>query len=154
LSISIRQATLRDLDEIYRIELECFAHDAFSRRLLEYFLRSSDFITLIAFLDERPAGFIAASFDYHQSKPAAHIYTIDVKQDCRRIGVGSSLLIFLEGIMMEKNIKACYLEVRVDNVAARNLYFKHGYKPLETLKDYYGFGVDGIRFRKELKTGK
>jgi len=154
LSISIRKAKLRDLDEIYKIELECFTHDAFSRRLFEYFLKSSDFITLMAFLDEQPAGFITVSFDYLQGKPTAHIYTINVKQDCRRIGVGSSLLTFLERTMTEKNIEACYLEVHADNIAAKNLYVKNGYKPIKTLKDYYGFGADGIKYRKKLKISK
>jgi len=136
---------------MYEIELECFVHDAFSRRLLEYFLRSPDYLNLIAFLDGKPAGFITASVDESRGRPMCRIYTLDVKSDCRRKGIGSSLLAFLEHILAEENVQACYLEVRADNEAARNLYLKNGYKPLERLRDYYGFGRDGIRYKKDLK---
>jgi ribosomal protein S18 acetylase RimI-like enzyme len=154
LSVNIRKATLSDLEVIHRIELECFAHDAFSKRLLEYFLRSPDFLTLIGFLDGEVAGFITGSIENSEGKTVGHICTLDVKRNWRRMRVGSGLLTFLEYILSEKQVEACYLEVRDDNAAAKNLYVKHGYKPLETLKDYYGFGADGIKYGKDLKTNK
>jgi len=151
LSVGMRKAAPEDLEVMYEIELECFAHDAFSRRLLEYFLRSPDYLNLIACLDGKPAGFIVASVEDSRGRPVCHIYTLDVKADWRRRGIGSSLLCFMERIMAEKNVQACYLEVRADNEAARNLYLKNGYRPLERLRNYYGFGHDGIRYKKDLK---
>lgn len=149
--VSMRKAALKDLEVMYEIELECFGHDAFSRRLLEYFIRSPDYLNLIAFLDGKPAGFITASVGESRGGPVCHIYTLDVKSDFRRKGIGSSLLASLEHILAEKNVEACYLEVRADNEPAKNLYVKNGYRPQEGLKDYYGFRRDGIRYRKNLK---
>jgi len=149
LPISVRTATADDLEVTYKIEAECFADDAFTRQQLEYLLRAEDSVTLIAFLSEEPVGFIAGSVD-RSKKTIGHVYTLDVKQNYRRRGVASRLLDSLERALAERGVQSCYLEARVDNVAAQNLYSKHGYRPLGTLKDYYGFGADGLRFRKRL----
>jgi len=154
LTITIRKATLKDLEAIYPIELECFAQEAFSKQLLEYFLRSKDFLTLIASLNGEAVGFITGSVESFRGKPVGHIYTLDVKRNHRRKGVGSSLLQALECALAERGVEVCILEVRLSNVAAQNLYFKHGYKPSQTLKDYYGFGADGVRLEKSLKRVK
>jgi len=150
LSVIIRKATVMDLEDIHQIELKCFAREAFSRSHLEYFLRLPNFVNLIAISDGKPAGFIIGSVEHSVGENVGHIYSIDVKHECRRKGIGSSLLSAMESILAEKGVEKCYLEVRFDNVAAINLYLKHGYKTLETIKDYYGFGVNGIRLEKDL----
>ena len=148
--ISVRTATEDDLDVIYKIELECFAENAFTKRQLEYLLRSKSSVTLIAVLKEEPVGFITGSVDHSRDPAVCHVYTLDVKRNYRRMGVGSALLDLLEHAMAEKGASACYLEARTDNIAAQNLYVKHGYRPFRTLRDYYGFGADGLRFKKDL----
>ncbi len=79
-----------------------------------------------------------------------HVYTIDVSARYRRKGVASMLLGELEKIFVETGVKACYLEVRLENVAARRLYKKHGYVEVERLRNHYGRGVHGIRLKKLL----
>ena len=148
--ISVRKATEDDLEVIYKIELECFADDAFTKRQLEYLLMSSSSVTLIAVLNGEAVGFITGSFDRSGNPAVCHVYTLDVKRSYRRRGVGSTLLDLLEHAMAEKGAETCYLEARIDNIAARNLYVKHGYSPVRTLADYYGFGADGLRFKKDL----
>lgn len=148
--ISVRTATLDDLEVIYKIELECFDNNAFAKQQLEYLVRAKRSVTLIAVLSGEPVGFITGSVG-HSKKTIGHIYTLDVKRDHRRKGVASRLLDSLERVLADRGVDTCYLEASVDNVAARNLYIKHGYKPVETLRDYYRPGVDGIRFKKELR---
>jgi ribosomal-protein-alanine N-acetyltransferase len=150
LALTVRRATLNDLDEVHRIESECFAEDGFTRQQTESFLGAPRFVTLIALLDDEPVGFIVGSMDPSVQERACHIYTLDVTGDHRRMGIGSRLLAELEKIMCGKGAEACYLEVRTDNSAAQNLYSKQGFKPLRTVKDYYGHGVDAIRLRKSL----
>jgi ribosomal-protein-alanine N-acetyltransferase len=142
---------LRDLDDIDGIELECFTDESFSKELLKCFLTSPDFVTLIAVLDGEPAGFITGSIFHSKGKLAGHIFTLDVKRKFRRRGVGSTLLDALECVLAEKGVEVCYLEVRLDNVAAKRLYLKRGYKLLEVLEDYYGFGEPAVRLQKRLK---
>ncbi len=148
--ISVRKATEEDLEVIYKIELECFADNAFTKRQLEYLLRSANSVTLVAVLDGEPVGFITGSVDRSRDPAVCHVYTLDVKRSYRRMGVGSTLLDLLEHAMAEKGAGICYLEARTDNIAAQNLYVKHGYRPFRILRDYYGFGADGLRFRKDL----
>lgn len=152
--ISVRKATEDDLEVIYKIELECFGDNAFTKRQLEYLLRSPSSVTLVAILDGEPVGFITGSVDRSKDPTVCHVYTLDVKRNHRRRGVGSTLLDLLEHAMGEKGAGTCYLEARTDNIAAQNLYVKHGYRPIRILRDYYGFGADGLRFRKNVSVDR
>ena len=152
MGFSIRYATVDDLDNLVKIEAECFTDEAFTKNQLEYCLKSSDFITLVALLDEAIIGFIIGSVEFFGGETAGHVYTLDVKQSCRERGFGGKLLDAFESVLAGKGVGTIFLEVRVDNVPARRLYSKHGYKPFRTLKDYYEPKVDGVMLRKTLKT--
>jgi len=151
LSFSIRNATIDDLNNLVMIEAECFMNDAFTKNQLEYCLRSPDFVTLVALLDEAIIGFVTGSIKFMGGETAGHIYTLDIKQCHRERGFGGRLLDAFESVLAGKGIRTIYLEVRVDNVPARRLYSKRGYKPLRTLKNYYEPKVDGVMLRKTLK---
>ncbi|MCD6088672.1 ribosomal protein S18-alanine N-acetyltransferase [Candidatus Bathyarchaeota archaeon] len=149
--ITIREAGLKDLDEIYKIETECFAEEAFTRMQLEYCLRSPIFITLIAEVDNEAVGFIIGAIEYVNGKASGHIYTIDVKHKFRRMKVGSVLLKSLEKEFLRRGARRAVLEVRLDNTAAVALYLKHGYSQVRIVKDYYGSGLDAAIFEKNLQ---
>jgi len=150
LLIEMRKATNSDLEKIYEIELECFAEDAFSKTLLRYIINSKNFLTIVAVADGEPVGFISGYINHEGSKKVGHVYTLDVKGGFRRRGIGSSLLTALENAFVEMGVVSCYLEVRAENIGALRLYNKHGYEKLSVMKHYYGFGVDGIRLKKNL----
>ena len=150
--ITIRKATVGDLDRLHRIEVECFPEEAFTRLQLEYILTFPHFMSLIAEVDGEVAGFIIGSLEVYNDKVVGHIYSIDVLGRFRRRGIASKLLNEMEKILAERGAEECYLEVRVDNLAARSLYKKHGYKQVEVLKDYYREGIHGIRLKKQLKS--
>ncbi len=147
----MRNATLADLEAIYQIELECFTADAFSKQQFIAFLKAPNFVNFIATLNGKPAGFIIGTAENLRGQTACHIYSLGVRPEYRRRGIGSSLLDALERAFAEKGVKVCFLMVRVGNVAAERLYAKHGYMPFETVRGYYGLGVDGLRLGKELK---
>jgi len=150
-SLKIREAEQLDLDEIYRIEIECFAEESFTYSQLKYYLDSPNFITLIASVNGETAGFIVGSIEDADGERVGHIYTLDVKRKFRRVGVGSALLQALERFFIERGAVRSCLEVRSDNIAAKNLYLKLGYEPMEVIRDYYGLGLDAIRFEKALR---
>jgi len=150
ISLEIREAVLADLDEIYEIEIECFIEEAFTYHQLEYCLRSPDFVTLIASVNGETAGFISGLFEDSRKRIVGHVHTLDVKRKFRRMKIGSALLEALEKIFLNKGAEKCYLEVRVDNVAARRLYLKHGYRPEKIFRNYYGSGLDAVRMEKNL----
>ena len=150
-SLEIREAEQSDLDEICKIEIECFAEESFTYPQLKYYLDSPNFITLIASIKGEKAGFIVGSIEDAGGERVGHIYTIDVKLKFRRIGVGSALLKALERFFIKRGAVRSCLEVRSDNIAAKNLYLKLGYKPIGIIRDYYGLGLDAIRFEKTLR---
>jgi len=152
LSITIKHASLKDLETLYKIEKECFTHEAFSKEQIAYFLKASNAINLVALVDGETAGFIIGLIKPHGNSLVGHIYTIDVAPKHRRRGIGLKLLKEIEKNLIKRGAEACFLEVRINNLAARKLYQKHGYTEIGRLNNYYARGIHGIRLEKKLKT--
>jgi ribosomal-protein-alanine acetyltransferase len=150
LSITIQQATINDLETLYQIERECFTIEAFSKEHIAYLLQSPNTISLTARINGEIAGFIIGLIQRHNKTPTGRVYTLDVASKHRRKGVGLKLLEELERIFVGRGAKVCYLEARVDNMAALELYHKHGYVEVEMLRRYYP-GVHGVRLKKKLE---
>ncbi len=149
MSITIQQATINNLETFYRIERECFTIEAFSKRHMAYLLENPDAVCLVAKLEDVIAGFVIGVVERHDEKMAGRVYTLDVAIRYRRKGVGLRLLDEVEQNFVERGVKICCLEARKDNVAALELYRKHGYVEVQELKDYYE-GAHGIRLKKKL----
>ena len=150
LHIHIRLATTDDLETLYGIERECFTLEAFTKEQLAYLLKNPKSISLIARVDNEIAGFIIGLIYNHGTTRAGHVYTIDVAVKHRRRGVGLRLLWELEQRFVENDVESCYLEAHRGNVAALELYRKHGYVDVSILKDFYAEQVDGVRLMKRL----
>jgi len=149
LSITIQQATINNLETLYQIERECFTLEAFNKQHITYLLQNPNAVSLVAKINNAIAGFIIGLIHRRDEKITGRVYTLDVAVTYRRKGVGLKLLDEIERIFAKRGVKICYLEVRKDNVAALELYRKHGYVEVEELKDYYK-GAHGVRLKKKL----
>lgn len=147
--ISIEKATVDDLETLYKIEKECFALEAFPKKQIASLLRNPNSVSLLAKMNGEIVGFIIALIYEGESERIGHIFTLDVTVKARRKRVGLRLLEDSERILRKKGVKVCYLEVRADNVAARELYRKLGYVEIGLLKNFYS-GGDGVRLGKTL----
>ena len=134
-----------------RIERECFTGEAYTKEQTLSLLRSPNAISLLARVNGEVAGFIIGMVEGISKVKAGHLYTIDVAVKHRRKSIGIKLLNKLEEHFMKSGAQISYLEVRVDNHAARRLYHKQGYVNVEPLTDYYSAGVRGLRLKKELE---
>jgi len=134
-----------------KIERECFTAEAFTKEQIASLLRNADVVGLLARVDGEIAGFIIGAIEYQIRARVGHILTIDVVVKHRRKGVGAKVLQAIENAFVERGAKISYLEVRVDNMAARRLYQKQGYEEIEPLNHYYSKGVHGLRLRKQLR---
>lgn len=142
---------MNDLEILYQIERECFTIEAFSKKHIALLLEDRNSVGLVAQIDGEVAGFIIGLIhSVIDGTKVGHVYTLDVAIKHRRKGVGMRLLKDLERILINRGVKTCYLEARTDNVAARELYHKHGYLEVEKLEDYYYKGVHGVRLKKVL----
>lgn len=149
MSITIQRATINNLEIVYQLERECFTREAFSKQHIAYLLENPNAVSLVAQINNAIAGFIIGLIHRHDEKITGRVYTLDVAVKYRRRGVGLKLLAEIERIFVKRGVKICYLEARKDNVAALELYRKHGYVEVEELKDYYK-GAHGVRLKKKL----
>jgi ribosomal-protein-alanine acetyltransferase len=146
---TVESASIRQLDRLYEIEIECFDKEAFTKLQIASLLKDYNSINLIAKLKNEIVGFIIGMLYFERNSLVGHILTIDVSVSYRRKSVAEKLMQEIEKIFKEKGATACRLEVREDNVAALNLYKKLGYKKIARLKNYYG-NVHGIYLKKNL----
>lgn len=149
MSVTIQEAFIKHLDKLYKIETECFEKEAFTKEQITYLLTDYNSVSFVAKVNDEIVGFIIGRA-YTNRKPAVgRVLTIDVSPEHRRKGIGLKLLQEVEGAFKNESVEVCYLEAREDNVAALNLYQKHGYKKVGKLKNYYG-NAHGVRLIKSL----
>lgn len=73
-----------------------------------------------------------------------HIINIAMHPDYRGIGGSNLLMETIVNICREHNIPSITLEVRSNNIAAKNLYRKYGFIEEGIRKNYYGENLDAI----------
>ena len=149
-SILIRKGEIANLEELEKIERECFVSEAFSREQIVSILQNLDSISLVAEIKGETVGFILGLLKVYHGKKAGHVHTLDVIKKARRKGIGQSLLEKFEEFALQKGAELCYLEVRADNTPALKLYHSMGYGKKDTLPSFYGKEKNGIRMIKQL----
>jgi ribosomal-protein-alanine N-acetyltransferase len=147
--ITIEDASIRHLDRLYEIEMECFEREAFTKQQIAHLLTDYNSVSLVAKINGEIIGFIIGTIYLERNSPTGHILTIDTSPIHRRRGIAQKLLQEIEKIFKGKGVKACRLEVREDNIAALRLYQKFGYKKIAKLENYYG-NVHGMYLKKDL----
>jgi len=79
-----------------------------------------------------------------------HIISIGVLPQYRNRGVGRALVQKALQAMTKYKAKECYLEVRVSNLPAINLYEKLGFKVTKIAKSYYADGENAYMMTRPL----
>lgn len=80
----------------------------------------------------------------------AHLMLFAVRPNCRRKGVGSALLRWLETTAMTAGVELIWLEARANNAEALAFYRACGYRLLDTMHRYYSGVEDAVRIGKDL----
>jgi len=80
-----------------------------------------------------------------------HVVSIAVLPAYQRKGVGTALMEEAMKNMRFYKAKECYLEVRVSNVAAVEMYKKLGLAVVRTSKGYYANGESALVMAKKLR---
>jgi ribosomal-protein-alanine N-acetyltransferase len=143
--IMIREMQFDDLDAVCSIEHDVFPNP-WPRVFFENDLESGNAVAFVAWADDRVIGYALGScIDVE-----LHITNIAVAPKYQKHGIGSRLLLKMEGVAVERGNMFAYLEVRTSNRAAITMYRKHGYDILYTRKRYYIDGDDAYVMHKEL----
>lgn len=151
---TIREATAKDLDEVIRINRENLPENYpsfFFKMHLENFPKAF----LVAEHEGRLVGYIMCRVEVGKlyTKPGTgrqgHVISIAVVPEMRRKGIGRSLMVnAMKALYEVYKVDEYYLEVRVSNTPAINLYTQLGFKPVKVLKGYYLDGEDAYLMAK------
>uniref|UniRef100_A0A7C4TAJ7 [Ribosomal protein bS18]-alanine N-acetyltransferase n=1 Tax=candidate division WOR-3 bacterium TaxID=2052148 RepID=A0A7C4TAJ7_UNCW3 len=144
--VSYHPMRFEDLDEVYKLEYQLFPNP-WPRSFFENDLQRFNTIALVARDTTKPVGYVIGNcIDLE-----LHITNIGVAPDYQRQGIAQHLMKEVEEIARNRGCIYAYLEVRVNNLPAINLYKKIGYRILYLRKNYYLDGTDAYVMGKELQ---
>lgn len=143
--VIIRPATLADAEAIDQIEQASFVHagERFALRRIRYLLGTHRTIVRVAEIEGRMVGWVAGMLGGKQRW--GRIYGLAVHPDARGRKLGARLLKEMIAILRSHQAGRIFLEVRAGNHSAIKLYERAGFVPCETLPNYYGQGISGMR---------
>ncbi len=128
----IERMTEAQLDEVARLEENCFAHP-WSRQSLEDELNNETSLFFTATENGEVIGYIGMNVVIDEG----YIFNAAVSRNYRNQGVGSALINELVTYGKKNNLCFLTLEVRASNENARSLYSKFGFIKVGERKDYY-----------------
>jgi len=145
----VRPGTLDDLPEIARLHGECFA-DKWDVEFLGRVLAQPGVFSAIAVEDGRPVGFVITRANAGE----AEILSLGVRQPSRRRALAKALVRNALDRAFQAGAVEVFLEVGIDNTAARGLYGFLGFHEVGRRPAYYqrhaGPGADALILRYSL----
>jgi len=145
--ITIVKMETDHLEAVVEIEKEAFS-DPWSYRMFVSELKSPQTIYFVALSLEKVIGYVGGWIVVNE----LHITNLAVVKTHRGRGIANKLLERLFETAIEGGCEIAYLEVRVSNTPAQNLYNKLGFEVAYTRKGYYTKPVeDAIVMVKRLK---
>lgn len=142
----LREWKYKDILRISEMEKECFPDEPWTYAMLVSSFESEAFTGVLSEDGEEIVGYggITVACD------TADIANVAVTEPYRHSGVGTSIIVELCRIAREKGAKKVFLEVRVSNSVAMQLYLKSGFKGAYARTRYYPDGEDCLVMVKEL----
>jgi ribosomal-protein-alanine N-acetyltransferase len=136
-----------DMEELMELERLCFAYH-WTREQFAMGLERGVYKILGVRREGRLAGYIAFSLIADEME----ILNLAVHPDFRRNGLGAALLARAFEICTKRGISKSFLDVKVSNGAAIDLYRKFGYEQVGVRKRYYpDTKEDALLFRHDFK---
>lgn len=143
----LRLARREDIPAILGLEADCFP-DPWSPETFEECVRPSiEVQTWLALDGSRIIGYSCGAVP---ARGILHISNLCVDRRWRRHGTGRFLLDAVEAWGRRMGARHAYLEVATTNRPALSLYAGRGYLPCESLADYYGEGLHGVRLLRAM----
>lgn len=144
--VIITDATEKDLEQIYEIELESF-DNPYPYSLLKAYLYIASGLYLVAREGDKVLGYIIGVIQF---KNRGHIVSIAVKKEYRNRGIGNMLIRELERRFLLAHCVYSYLEVMTSNISAITFYYSNKYFIVFVKKNYYGKGKHAFVMVKDL----
>ena len=144
MDITIKRATIQDLNEIEEIESR-LEHRILSSTTLSSTLNENTYYYFVAKENNAVIGYLSAELlvDHFD------LLSIAVDNNFRRKNIATTLLNELFSLCTKLNITDIFLEVRQNNLSAISFYEKLGFKKISSRKNYYTDpGEDAYIYKK------
>ncbi|MDH5448134.1 MAG: ribosomal protein S18-alanine N-acetyltransferase [Candidatus Bathyarchaeota archaeon] len=146
-----------DLEKVVSINRVCLPENYSHYFFMDIYERySATFI--VAEQEQNIVGYIMcrietgfSSFGLFGIPKKGHVVSVAVLPGHQHKGIGSALMKEAMKNMRLYRAKECYLEVRVSNVPAVNMYKKLGFQVVRTKRGYYADEEDAYVMAKKLK---
>lgn len=146
--VTVRSASLDDIDDLVRIERECFDYP-YDRSVFVSILRSRSSFVLIAEVLGLAIGYVA----FDKRGAVGTILSIAVVERFRRRGVGRYLMSQAINRLKEAGVRRVVLQVSVNNVGARLLYEAMGFRAEGLIEGYYMGVEDALLYSLDSSVG-
>jgi len=148
--MTIRRATLNDLDAVMVLERAIFPDDAWSRELMAEGI-ASPYGHYVVAADERGEIVAYAGAHHLPGNDSADIHSIAVTDTQRGQGLGAKLVDELLAWCVNDGALRVLLEVRADNPVAHHLYYSRGFTTIAVREGYYQpANVDALVMERKL----
>jgi ribosomal-protein-alanine N-acetyltransferase len=145
----MRTMTAADIDALMPYERDMFGTEAWTPNGYRAELADTRHRYYVA--AESPGGDLLGWAGVLVVSDTAEILTVGVVPAARRTGIARQLVGALLTEAGRRGAVEAFLEVRVDNAAARALYASEGFTEIGLRRGYYDGGrVDAVTMRKEL----
>ena len=142
--MSIRKMNSADIPAVLRIQGELAFQD-WNERQYEQEIKAP-YTYAVVYENE---GAIEGYAVFHLLGADSELLSIAVSETAQRTGIGTQLLhAGLSQLDLDKS-DCCFLEVRENNIKARNFYEKHGFNLFGIRKKYYADGENAALYRTE-----
>lgn len=142
----LRRATPADLAAVMALEEEIYPDDAWSPENMASELAGEHTYYLVATGDDGAidayAGLLAPL-----GTGQGDIQTVTVAPRARRQGLARTLMLQLLNEARRRGTEELFLEVRVDNDAAKALYEELGFEQVAVRTGYYKGGIDAVSMK-------
>lgn len=151
----LRKSTVEDLEAIMNINLVSLPENYSSFFFADVYAHFPNTF-IVADVDGKIVGYIMCRIEsgfsnFHLTKKG-HVISLAVLPEYRSKGVGHAILNeAMKAMAFSYGAKECFLEVRVSNTAAINLYKKMGLRIEKTLRDYYSDGESAYVMSKKFE---
>jgi len=155
--VKIRRFVEGDLDQVININRQSLPEN-YSRPFFLHLYERYPNLFLVAELRDRVVGYVLcrietgfpdlSQFGFLTKK--GHVVSIAVLKEYRQAGIGTRLMKNIFREMTKYGAKECYLEVRVSNRGAIQMYEKLGFIQRRRSPGYYKDGEDAFVMVKKL----
>jgi len=155
-TFNVRLFTPSDINRVIYINRTCLPENYSSfffmelhRRFPETFLVAEENGKIVGYIMCRIETSLA-NLGFSGLIKKGHVVSIAVLPKHQRKGIGSALMQKAMENMARYKAKKCFLEVRVSNTPAIQMYKKLGFKIKRRLREYYMDGEDAYEMEKDL----